>query len=358
MVASALANPIISIVIPVYNGERYLASTLDSILCQQFEEFEVILVNDCSQDGSQLIMDDFRKRDSRIIALNTGANLGIVPKVLSFALPHVRGEYFVYASQDDLFSADWLEKMHAKALCTGADAILPDMVFSHENNPSDRKWVGLRGNRDVVLTNREAVTLSLDWTIHGFVLWRTRIVREIGFSDFGMYADDYSIKRFFFVCNKVVFSEGTFYYRQDNPNAITKKISYKRFDQPFNYFRIYKFLEENGFPGEVCEKELDKAVIDLVGYAMQLGELRKTQTSEFVTEAEKRVHQCFDVLSEKTTLKVIRGRSRRIKAKVRYLALQGSYSTFSLWCGMFSFFKALKNVGRSDTAFVAPEARP
>lgn len=352
-----MANPIISIVIPVYNGEGYLASTLDSILCQQFDDFEVIVINDCSRDGSQLIIDGFRNRDSRIIALNTDANLGIVPKVLSFALPHVRGDYFVYASQDDLFSADWLGHMYAKALCTGADAILPDMAFFHENNSSDRKWVGLRGNRDVVLTNREALALALDWTIHGFVLWRTRIVREIGFSDFGMYADDYSIKRFFFACNKVAFSEGTFYYRQDNPNAITKKVSYKMFDQPFNYFKIYEFLSENEFPAEICEKELDKAVIDLIGYAMKLRSLKKAQSSEFVVEAEKRVRQCFDVLSERKTLTVIRRRNRGVKAKIRCLALGGSYSTFGLWCGVFSFFSALKNHGESAATFVVPEAR-
>ena len=335
-------TPIISIVIPVYNGEKYLYQTLDSLLSQTFTQFEVLLTDDCSLDSSSVVINNFKKKDSRIRYIKTNANLGIVPKVLSYALPHVRGSYFLYSSQDDLFSNDWLEKMYEMAKHTNADAVIPDMVFFHgDESKSDRKWIGLYGRRDVVLSNREAVELSLDWIIHGFVLWNINVIRNTGFFDFGMYADDYSVKNFYLKCNKVVFSEGVFFYRQDNPDAITKKVSYKRFDQPFNYYKIYEFLLENKFPLGVCERELEKAAIDLIGYAMDLDVLKKNQTSQFIAEADARLRQAYSVLNDKNILRTLRGRGG-IKGVFRFFALRGSYSYFLYCCTVFSYVKRFR----------------
>lgn len=339
-----MSNPIISIVIPVFNGGKYLAQTLNSLLNQTFSEFEVIVVNDCSTDDSQVVVDEFKLLDSRIISLNTNKNLGIVPKVLAFVLPSVRGSYFLYASQDDLFSIDWLEQMYERARVTGADAVIPDMKFFHEDTKiKDREWIGLNGNRDIVLTNRDAVLLSLDWTIHGFVLWKINIIREIGFFEFGMYADDYSVRNFFFNCNKVVFSKGIFCYRQDNPAAITKKVSYKRFDQPFNYYKIYQFLSDKGFPHYACERELEKSVVDLIGYAIELVKLKETQSVSFVVEAESRIQHCFNVLSDRGILNIIK-KFGGVKGRLRYLALKGGYISFGYWCKLFSSLGSMKKL--------------
>lgn len=150
--------------------------------------------------------------------------MGIVPKVINFGRKFIRGEYYVYSSQDDSFSEDWLDCMYARAIETEADAIIPDLVFWHENEPyKNRILSGVNGDRNVQLNGRQAFLLSLDWTIPGNALWKTWLVREIGYFDFGMNADEYTARLYFLKCNKVAFSGGVFYYRQDNVEAITKK---------------------------------------------------------------------------------------------------------------------------------------
>ena len=253
-------SPAISVFMPVYDGERFLAESLDALLAQTFTDYEALCIDDGSHDGSRRILDAYAAKDARIRVLSTPTNLGSVPKVLNFALPQMRGAYFVYSSQDDLYSTDWLEKMHARAVETDADAVLPDLVFHHAQDPSrNRSLVGLRGDRNAVIAGREAVVHSLDWSISANALWKAGLIRKLGFEDFAMNSDEYSARVFFLNCSKVAFSEGSFLYRQDNPQAITKKITVKTFDLPHTHHRLFQFLRDNGFPAQVCQWQAQRA---------------------------------------------------------------------------------------------------
>jgi glycosyltransferase involved in cell wall biosynthesis len=235
----------ISIVIPIYNGEEFLEETLNSLKNQDFKDYEVIAVNDCSTDKSLEILKSFQKDDKRIRIISTEQNLGNAAKAVRYGLNFVDGEYFVYSSQDDLFSTDWLKEMLRRAVETNADATIPDLVF-YNDNPQivDRKLSGIKGNKKIVLSAREAFKYSLNWTIPGNALWRTSLVKKIGYFDFGMNADEYSVRVFFLNCNKIVFSGGVFLYRQNNPNAITKKFSIKTFETTYTNYRLWKLAKE------------------------------------------------------------------------------------------------------------------
>jgi len=295
-----MKTPRISVVIPVYNGGKYLAQALDSLLCQSFKDFEVLCINDCSTDNSESVLKQYAQKDSRIRVLTTDTNQGIVPKVLkNYALPNLRGEYYAYSSQDDFYSEDWLEKMWRKAKETDADAVLPDLVFYHEHDPlKNRSLIGVYGNRDVMLTNREAVILSLDWIIPGNALWKVSLIKKLGYADFGMFADEYSARVFFYHCNKVVFSGGTFYYGQDNLGAITKQPGYKRFDSPYNHFRLFQFLKENSFDPEIYTRQLMKAVRDLLQKKQELILNKTHYSSDHLKEAESRIQKCYEAITK------------------------------------------------------------
>ena len=123
------STPAITVAIPVYNGERYLTETIESLLAQTFRDFQVIFVDDCSSDGSHGLIREYTECDSRFLLLQTPKNHGSASKPLNFALPYVAGEYFAYSSQDDLYSTDWLGEMHRTARELGAQATLPNMVL-------------------------------------------------------------------------------------------------------------------------------------------------------------------------------------------------------------------------------------
>jgi glycosyltransferase involved in cell wall biosynthesis len=247
----------ISVIIPVYNGAAYLPQTLASLRAQTHGNFEVLCVDDCSNDGSPLVLEAEAVSDARVRVIRTPENLGSAPRVLNFALPLMTGSYFVYASQDDLFSTDWLEKMLARAQETGADAVLPTVTYYDQNDPSrNRSLVGVGGHTDVVLSGQEAVMKTLGWEIPGNALWNADLIKTMGFSDFSLNADEFSVRRFFNVCNKVVFSGGEFFYRQDNAGAVTKKITARYFDFSYTHLKLARWLFEQGYPSAAVLKEL------------------------------------------------------------------------------------------------------
>lgn len=241
----------ITIIMPVYNGERWLPQTLESLKRQTFKDFEVLCIDDCSTDGSFEIIQEFAAEDQRFRDIRCPVNQGVVPKVINFAQALARGKHFVYTSQDDLFSADWLYTMFSTKQATGADAVLPDLEFFFEGGLRNKRLVGLDGDRSVILSGRDAFIYSLDWKISGNALWPTDFLQKPGFSDFGTFADEYSVRHFYLHCEKVAFCEGVFFYRQDNPDAITKKISPKLLDAADNDYRLWKLCRAYGFAEDI-----------------------------------------------------------------------------------------------------------
>ena len=103
------AIPLVGIGLPVYNGERFLTATLDSILAQTFKDFELIISDNGSTDKTQEICVEYSRRDSRIRYIRQEINLG-ASRNYNLVFEMTAGKYFRWAAADDLFSADSLEK--------------------------------------------------------------------------------------------------------------------------------------------------------------------------------------------------------------------------------------------------------
>ncbi|MFT5076984.1 MAG: glycosyltransferase involved in cell wall biosynthesis [Flavobacteriaceae bacterium] len=247
----------VSIFMPVYNGAKYLSKSIESVLNQTYENFELICVDDSSTDNSYELLNFFADKDSRV-TIYQKPNGGTVPKSWNYVLPKIKGDFILYMSQDDHISIDNLEKLISRQLETDADCILPDLRFYYDkekNNAAGR--IGINGNRDLILTNREAVLLSLNWKIHGFGLWKAEIFKNEIFPEDSFDSDEYMVRKFFFKCNKVAFCDGIFYYRQDNQNAITKSFEVKNYYSLLRDYRIYKLLKNNNFEPEIINEKRD-----------------------------------------------------------------------------------------------------
>jgi glycosyltransferase involved in cell wall biosynthesis len=223
-----LGKPLISIIIPVFNGEKYLEKTLFSIQSQSITDFEVLLVDDTSTDSSFAICNDFARKDSRFKVFQK-PNGGFVAFSMNYILPKIQGDFVFYSSQDDLFSEDLLEKMVARQLETNADSVLPDMEFFNEGKNYNKKIIGLYSDRNVVLSGKEACNYSLKWEIPGFSLTKTALFENLFFPENAFDSDEFITRKLLLESKIVAFSSGTFFYRQDNPNAITKTFTQKNF---------------------------------------------------------------------------------------------------------------------------------
>lgn len=104
-------QPFFSIVMPVYNARQYLASAVKSILNQSFKDFELILVDDCSTDGSDKICREMADRDGRIVYERMPHNGG-ASAARNRALNMARGQYIGFVDSDDTIDGDLLEKAY------------------------------------------------------------------------------------------------------------------------------------------------------------------------------------------------------------------------------------------------------
>lgn len=98
--------PRLSIGMPVYNGEKYIREALDSLLAQSFTDFELIISDNASSDGTERICRDYAARDERVRYVRHAKNRGAI-RNFQFLLDEVHGEYFMWAAHDDVWDAKW-----------------------------------------------------------------------------------------------------------------------------------------------------------------------------------------------------------------------------------------------------------
>ena len=104
--------PLVSVIMPVYNAERYLSEAVESILSQTFADFELITIEDCSTDGSRAILKSFAEKDKRVLVLENESNLGVTP-TLNRGLANAHGELIARMDADDISLPERLEKQVA-----------------------------------------------------------------------------------------------------------------------------------------------------------------------------------------------------------------------------------------------------
>lgn len=326
----------ISIVIPVYNGSKFIEQTLNSLLSQTFPNFEIICVNDSSSDNSLLLLEKFAIKDSRI-KIYTKINGGTAAKAINYGLQYASGNYFMYSSQDDLYSENLLEQNYNQACSLNAEAVIPHLVYYYSPNDLIRETIVTKNEKQNELTGREAFILSLDWRIHGFVLWDMKIVRKVGFFDFGLNSDEYTTRMLYFNSKKVVYSDGIFYYRQNNPNAITQKWTIKLLDYVDTNQKLIDFLKNNNFDNKEILK-INKAILhDLIRIQLIFNKNKKYISNAEQIKSLQKINEIYDkYLNIIRTIEV-----KNLMQLIKKILQTSSYTSFQFYCRITQLYKFL-----------------
>lgn len=133
--------PKISVVLPVYNGEKYLSESIESIINQKFTDWELIIVNDCSTDDTLDIVNKYANIDKRIIVVNNATNQKL-PRSLNIGFSHAKGNYLTWTSDDNIYDENAFEKMfcyleknkYEVFVCTKMDYITDDIRFFNKTS--------------------------------------------------------------------------------------------------------------------------------------------------------------------------------------------------------------------------------
>ena len=102
--------PKISVILPVYNGEKYLKEAIESVLAQTFKDFELIIIDDYSTDASKAIALQYASLDQRIVYIQNDTNLKL-PKALNKGFAQAKGDFLTWTSCDNIYLPQALERM-------------------------------------------------------------------------------------------------------------------------------------------------------------------------------------------------------------------------------------------------------
>ena len=233
--------PKISVIIPVYNVEKYLAECLTSVVNQTFKDIEIICVNDGSTDNSPKILEEFAQKDSRIKIINQ-ENQGM-SCARNAGLAVATGEYITFVDSDDYISTDLYADMQkylpAELICFNAK------IF-----PMSEKYRALQNYIQCKFDGEQPMEekLILKTNVHVWnKVFKTSIIKEnnIRFPK-GLYFEDFP-----FVCeymlsiNSVKFfgGKGYYFYRQQ-PNSLMNNCSHKSIHHLFVWHYLYDKLKE------------------------------------------------------------------------------------------------------------------
>ena len=251
-------NFLISIVIPVYNAEKYLEQCLNSIKNQTYKNFEVILVNDGSIDNSESICKAFVESDTRFryyLKANGGAS-----SARNLGLDNAQGKYITFIDEDD-----WVDENHLEVLINNTKENNSDMAVSSIkkfDNVSRFKFRVYSNQEKYLLNynklNREEFLVILPKLIHASnsykiavsKLFKKELVTDVRFDESIVYGEDLDF--FFKIYNKVnsisYVDEVTYIYRLHNESTSSKFNQQYAEQELLIYKKMYEKIEELGLP--------------------------------------------------------------------------------------------------------------
>lgn len=231
-----MSDSLITIIIPVYNGSRYICELLDSVLAQTESRWQCICVDDGSTDGSPNILSQYSKKDPRIsVATQSNSSCGVAR---NNALKLVKTKYVMFADQDDLLHPQSFEiafrhaeKANADCLCFGFSQFTDKPDFQHLNNDWNISYETKRQGLDLITGRRDS------WTI--FVwrhIFKTESVRSIPFPPISGGEDQAWMTELSWKNLKWASISPSLYANRERPDSQSRGISIRYIDCIFSSY--------------------------------------------------------------------------------------------------------------------------
>lgn len=193
-------EPLISIIVPAYNAERFLTECLQSLMNQSYRSIEIVVINDGSKDGSEKICLEMKEKDKRI-SYYYQQNQG-VSMARNYGMQMARGEYLVFVDVDDLLKENAIEVLYKNLVQTDADGTCCGYLVegSHERGNDTEPLINLKKQYGNSITSKELiqhiVCIQPSISVSGYVwrnLYKADIIKQnnIQFDTTIKIAEDY-----------------------------------------------------------------------------------------------------------------------------------------------------------------------
>ncbi len=216
-------RPLISIIVPVYNTEKYLDKCIQSVLAQTYTNWELLLIDDGSTDSSGAICDKYAAEDSRIRVFHK--ENGGVSSARNLGLDNAKGEWITFVDADDWVEASMLKELRSEALSNNADYVYCDLLFDHGQYSKYYRAATYASEHPIMLKN----FIKSTWTVICSSLVKSEIYSKhhLRFSQDYTYCEDFlfAVKAMFYASKVAYIPNAYYHYNQLNPTSCMHTLS-------------------------------------------------------------------------------------------------------------------------------------
>jgi len=306
----------VSVIVPVYNVEKYLEKCLDSLVNQTLKDIEIIVVNDGSPDKSQEIIDKYAKKYKQIkpyIKENGGLS-----DARNFGLKKAAGEYIAFVDSDDYVDINMYEKMYNKAIKNNLDIVVCDLNYVYEDGKKQR--VSSKVKNDT--TDIKKVYINIYPCAWNKIYKKDLFKNNVEFKKGVWFEDvDFLYKILPYVKNIGVVKEPLSQYVQRD-GSITKTFDKRLYNYIDNFNELIEFYKERNLY-EKYKKELEYCYVRYI-YAT------------FINQATNFNRKEYDAAVKTAIINVKKHFPNYRKNKYFYTNIKGIY--------LLSFCKALSKI--------------
>lgn len=247
-------TPKISVIVPVYNVEKYLSRCIDSILAQTFTDFELLLIDDGSTDNSGRICDGYAGKDNRIRVFHK--ENGGVSSARNLGLDNAKGEYIAFIDADDWIEIEYLNLLYSTLREQNADIVACDYII-------ERKHSSLYINQDYRCDIVCIIKKLLNNDLKGY-LWNRLFTKKLFINNnihfpegIGMWEDLLIIVDLYIKAKHICYLPNALYhYWLSNPLSATYSFNEEKMRQKIYVSKLLEECLEKSNLKKVCLKEL------------------------------------------------------------------------------------------------------
>lgn len=239
----------VSIIIPVFNVERYIKKTLDSIVNQTFKNYEVIIINDGSSDGTVNIVENILSVANVDFKIINQGNKG-VSAARNIGINMARGEYILFIDGDDYISEKYLEKMIYSIIENQVDCIMCGGSIVDEEGRVILPYEKSYNYFDYIISGEVALYQMLKkniWIYIGNALYKKDLIDKykLDFCEKNKYGEDQEFTlKFLAHSNKVACVQESLFFYVKRKNAATENVSMKRFNVVEVFYELIAYFDK------------------------------------------------------------------------------------------------------------------
>ena len=228
--------PKVSIVVPVWNIEKYIKECLDSLVNQTFDDYEILVINDGSEDNSQKIIDEYTKKYEKVksyIKENGGLS-----DARNYGMSHAIGEYIIFVDGDDWIKKDTIEVLYQEIKKNESDIA----IYNFEECYEDGKCNITKEIDESIEDIQKAYMIALPSFCNK--MFRREFLKEINFSFIkGIYYEDLAIHPVVAAqTNKIVYIDKPFYNYRIRQGSIMKQ--QEKNPKLFDIFKVFEYIQQ------------------------------------------------------------------------------------------------------------------